>query len=636
MRAVCVAVLLLVACGGTQKPKRDASSAEEYLAGTEIHVFAAKGGEVEPNSAIDLEAIRDGLALHRVEESGRALDPYQLTLDTERIRAAYQQLGFFSVEVHGTVKHHGLAQTAVFSIVEGERAKTAVVLDGLPPDVSPREARRIVKLKDESYFDYDLFDDAKTPLLTLVEDGGYAHVDMTAEVLADKAHARATVRYVFDPGPQCKFGPITIVGIDGQLADAIRARLAMSEGDTFSSAALSDTQRSIYELGRFTSARVEADRTGDTIIPVKITVVAASRYESKLGGGFGYEPLTLEARARASLTAAGIPGPMWTAGIDFRPAYTVDHQFGNPEPKISLLGTLSRLDLFAPFVRGDLELGYQYLTVEAYTSKGPHARLGLSFPVYFRWLTARVGWLIEQLSFSHITPSALESDTDALNLYGLDRNERLGELQQAISADLRDDPNQPTRGAYLELRVAEGTRYVGSQFEFLQLTPDVRGYVPVKLTGVPLLGKSVIALHARLGMILGDVPVTERYYSGGASSQRGFSERHLAPYVDGVPIGGAASIETGVELRGHYKKHLGLNMGFVAFLDGGDATDTVAKLDPFNLYWATGLGVRIEVIKSVVVRLDLGYRLNRYGPPLAAPDIFFDRLAFHLGVGQAY
>jgi translocation and assembly module TamA len=630
VRAVLVVLVVLVACGGAQRPTRDRNSSEEYLAGIEI-----KG-----NQAIEKDELLDGLALHRVEETGRALDPYQLTIDTERIRAAYQQLGFFSVEVKSTVRHTGpgnLAEIAVFEIVEGPRAKTAVVIDGLPADVSPREARRIVKLKDDGPFDYDAFDDAKQPLLTLVEDAGYAHVDMTAEVLADKAHARATVRYVFDAGPICRFGAISIVGIDGPLADAIRARLSLAEGDRYSSAAMSDAQRAIYELGRFSSARVEADRTGDTVIPVKITVVEASHYESKLGGGFGYEPLTLEARARASITAAGIPGPLWNAGLDFRPAYTVDHKFGNPEPKVSILGTLSRLDLFAPFIRGDIELGYQYLTVEAYTSRGAHARLGLQMPLGYRWLTLRVGWLLEQLKFSKITPDALEMDDAALMRFGLDQSERLGEFQQAISADLRDDPNQPTRGTYLELRVAEGTKYAGSQFRFLQLTPEARAYIPVRLTGIPLLGKSVIAMRARLGMILGDVPVTERYYSGGASSQRGFSERHLAPYIDGVPIGGAGSIETGIELRGHYKKHLGLNMGVVAFLDGGDVTDTVAELNPFDLYWATGLGVRIEVIKSIVVRLDLGYRLNRYGHDslLPAPDIL-DRLAFHLGVGQAY
>jgi len=32
----------------------------------------------------------------------------------------------------------------------------------------------------------------------------------------------------------------------------------------------------------------------------------------------------------------------------------------------------------------------------------------------------------------------------------------------------------------------------------------------------------VIAAHGRVGAILGDIPVTERYYSGGTTGQRGF------------------------------------------------------------------------------------------------------------------
>ncbi len=105
-----------------------------------------------------------------------------------------------------------------------------------------------------------------------------------------------------------------------------------------------------------------------------------------------------------------------------------------------------------------------------------------------------------------------------------------------------------------------------------------------------------------------------------------------------MPIGGAAVIEAGAELRAPLPwSFFGLPMGGVVFLDGGDVTRTPGELDPWHLHWAVGAGVRIEVIKSVSFRIDTGYRLNRTGPAEPAPETGWDaRLAVHLGVGQAY
>lgn len=626
--------VLAGACGGAQKRRGDRLGTDEYLAGIEI----------TGNTAIETDDLIDGLLLHRTEESRRPLDPYQQSVDADRIRAAYQKLGYFGVDVKSGVKRDGLAQTATFAITEGKRAKSILVFDGLPPEVPEPVARALVELKDGAPFDYDLYDDAKQPLLTLIQNAGYAHAQMDAEVLADKTHAQATVRFVIDTGPACTFGAVSIVGVDGQLAEAIRERVAFRTGERYSAQALIDTQREIYLLGRFSNARVEPDRSGAELVPVKIVVVPANRYESKLGGGFGYEPLTYEVRARASLSAAGIPGPLWNAAVDFRPAYTLDHKFEQPEPKIRVLGTLSRQDLGRTYLKGELELGFDYLTLEAFTSYGPHARLAASGPLGYRWLQLRVGWVIEKLAFQNIA-TAIVKKPDDKTYYGLDRSERLGYFEAALAADLRDDPLSPRKGAYVGVRVVDAARYAGSQYTYWQVTPDVRGYLPL----VGPFSKSVIALRARLGMILGDVPVSERYFSGGASSQRGFSERRLAPFagvdqmagVAGVPIGGAGAVEAGVELRTGTHKHLGLQLGGVVFLDGADVVDKVgdlhADLDPFHLNWATGFGVRIEVIKSIVVRLDLGYRLNRTGQaePIPASSTW-DRIAFHLGVGQAY
>jgi translocation and assembly module TamA len=149
----------------------------------------------------------------------------------------------------------------------------------------------------------------------------------------------------------------------------------------------------------------------------------------------------------------------------------------------------------------------------------------------------------------------------------------------------------------------------------------------------------VLAARARAGRIFGDLPITLRYFSGGASRHRGFAERRLAPTlvgeVDGsmraVPIGGAELVETNLELRTRITKIRGMGVGGVAFLDGGDCTGK-NQIDLADLHWAAGAGARLYTMVGAI-RLDIGYRLNRTGP--GNPDAG-SRWAFHLSLGEAY
>jgi outer membrane protein assembly factor BamA len=179
----------------------------------------------------------------------------------------------------------------------------------------------------------------------------------------------------------------------------------------------------------------------------------------------------------------------------------------------------------------------------------------------------------------------------------------------------------------------------GGQFNYFEAIGDVRGFVP-------LPARAVLAMRGRYGGIWGDIPMTERLFSGGAVSQRGFSERRLAPFVHGatfkpdgsvsgsayVPYGGGGLIETSVEARVPVTTVRSMPLGFVAFLDGGDVTETPGELDVGNLNWAVGGGLRL-VTAIGPVRLDVGYRLNRTGDGNPDPNQHF---AYHLTIGEAF
>ena len=235
----------------------------EYLAGIEF----------EGNTTISSEALRRGLALNRNLKAGRSLDEYQLGIDVTRIEGAYQKRGFLRVVVSTSTAQNGDATTLFFNIQEGPRATSTVEIAGLPPEVDPAEARALVKLEDGEPFMYTAFDDAKAPMLALVEDQGYAHAQLDAAVIADRAKNTTVLRYAFDPGPRSTWGDIRIVGVEGPLADAARRRLTFKSGDPYSTKAAAASQQAIYGIGRFKSVRFDVDRSAvSAVVPVKVSL----------------------------------------------------------------------------------------------------------------------------------------------------------------------------------------------------------------------------------------------------------------------------------------------------------------------------------------------------------------------------
>jgi len=623
------AIVLVSACAH----RRVHPAGEEWLARVE---FAG-------NRRLDDKTLMSGLALHRVLDRGGALDPYLVQVDAERITGEYLRKGYLDVDVRSRVERQGEAATVIYTVEEGARAVTRTVITGLPGDVPVARVRAQLPLADGQPFDYQLFDRAKDALLGVVQDAGYAHARLDAHVVADRAGHTATIELAYTAGPKCTFGVIAVTGATGELAQAVQARVASTPGQAYSVQALLETRRNLYGLGRFSTVQVEPDKAAGEIVGLKISVVESARHEVKLGGGFGMDPVTYEVRGRAGYSIAGWPFPLDTVTLDLRPAYAVLRDGSPPEPRVRALAKIERRDLLWTYTKTALEAGYNYLTVEAFTSSGPLARLGFETPLWTRRVHLRVGWGIERTDFLHISP-LITPELQAQ--IGIDRRERVGAYQQALVVDLRDHPIEPTLGGYGELRIAEGTKYAGSTNDYVSLVSDLRGYVP-------LPGRAVLAAHARAGKSSGDVPATERFFAGGASSQRGFAERRLSPSRSGwvnrknqlcaegdpmgcayhiVPFGGVEMIDTSAELRVPVMTVKGMPLGGAVFLDGGDVPEPPAELDLMNLHWAIGAGLRLMTVVGPV-RLDVAYRLNRTGPMDPDPGAHY---AYHLTIGEAF
>jgi outer membrane protein assembly factor BamA len=585
----------------------------------------------EGNHELSSKSLLSGLALHRSEERGYGADPYQLQLDAQRIRGQYLREGFFDADVQARVERHGDAETVVFSIREGKRATTRVEIRGLPPGVRADDVRAALPIADGAPFSYEAYDDAKPQILAVVQNAGYARAHLDAAVNAEIATRTAVIELSFTPGVKCRFGKVDVTGVSGDLEQAIRERVHFETGDVYSPRALVRTQRDIYRFGRFATVEVLPEQTdGDSpVVDVRITVSESARHELAYGGGFGIDPISYEARLRGGYSILGWPAPLYNLTLDLRPAYAYLRDGSGFEPRIRAIAKLDRLDLFLTHAIGSVEVDFNYLAYEAFTEYGPELKLNYQVELGTRRVVLGGGWLIQRYDFRDISPLVVGPIAESI---GLDQPELAAAYTESLQVDLRDHPIEPRYGAYAAFTAYQGGPFAGGSYTYEEIIPELRLYAP--------LGPVVLAARARYGAIYGDIPPTERFYAGGASSNRGFSERDLSPSVTGtvmgstltVPYGGGGMIDSSFEARLKAGAIHKMPLEEVVFLDGGDVTETPQQLDIRNLCWAVGAGLRLLTIVGAA-RVDVGYRLNRTGVDDPEPGSTW---AFHIGLGEAF
>ncbi|MDL2286254.1 BamA/TamA family outer membrane protein [Desulfococcaceae bacterium OttesenSCG-928-F15] len=191
-----------------------------------------------------------------------------------------------------------------------------------------------------------------------------------------------------------------------------------------------------------------------------------------------------------------------------------------------------------------------------------------------------------------------------------------------LSWDKRNDMLNPTRGARIQWKAEPFHDTLHMDTWFTRLIGNVSLYLPLTKED-----RFVIALRGSVGSIVGesnlDIPADERFYGGGGGSIRGYKYQSVGPERNGAVVGGRSMMETSLELRYRLKN----NMGFVAFLDGGQV-DTTSELQfSEDLRWGAGFGFRYYT-SFAPFRIDFGFPLNKRDRD--------DPVQMYISIGQAF
>ena len=220
-----------------------------------------------------------------------------------------------------------------------------------------------------------------------------------------------------------------------------------------------------------------------------------------------------------------------------------------------------------------------------------------------------------------------------------DRNIRLSTISGTFVRDTRDNPLDAHKGIYESFELNISAVPMGSSVDFARFLGQTAYYRGV-FHGI------VWANSLRLGLeqpFAGSrVPLSEKFFSGGGSTLRGFPLNGAGPQREiaacgnpsdpttcapiRVPVGGNELFILNSELRIPVSLKKGL--GVVAFYDGGNVYSHVGFHNFIPDYTNTvGFGVRYETPVGPV-RFDVGHNLNAL-PGIKATQIF-------VTLGQAF
>ncbi len=202
---------------------------------------------------------------------------------------------------------------------------------------------------------------------------------------------------------------------------------------------------------------------------------------------------------------------------------------------------------------------------------------------------------------------------------------RIAMISANLIQDRRDDPVDAHRGIYNSADLGLVNHYFGGNKNFLRFLGRNSYYKR-------LHGDTVLASNTQFGWLhpysiapgndpAQYIPLPERIFGGGSTSQRGFPDNQAGPrdLLTGFAVGGNALLFHSTELRFPF---LGENMTGVVFHDMGNIYSDLGSISfrykqrdktDFNyMVQAVGFGVRYKTPVGPV-RLDLAYSLN---PPV--------------------
>jgi len=581
--------------------------------------------------------------------------------DLEAVRALYITNGFRSAKVDGHVDDdcNGRHGDICVDVQISEGPQTLVESLSIEGNKSfpDEELRDLVSTTDgQPYSEFNVSTDRES-IASFYFNRGFPNVKFEAFADPDpKEPARMKVRYVITEGTQQFIRQVMVTGAEHTRPYVIDRELTIAPGQPLSQIEILETQKKLYDLGIFSEVNV-AIQNPEGSLPDKnvlVEVEEAKRYTFTYG--FGFEAQTGDtSNCLSSSTNGGQTvtcSPQGATGASPRFSFDVTRiNFLGRDHTVLLKTVLGRLQqrglisYEAPhwFNNADKTLtfdGFYDKTqdVTTFTAEREEASAQV------RHIVNKGTTLLYGLTYRRVRvdASTLQVSQDQIPL--LSKPVRVGFPNITFIRDTRDNPITSTRGTYTTADFSVASSIFGSQSSYAKILVQNSTYYQLN-KNAKVDRRWVLARSTQIGVEepFGSpdqafLPLPERFYSGGANSNRAFAINQAGPrdLQTGFVLGGGALFVNNIELR---TPPIDLpfvddNISLVFFHDMGNAFDSahhmfksLFKVSQSNVsecedvnnpnagcdfnYIAHALGTGLRYKTPIgPIRFDLGYTLN--------------------------
>jgi len=580
--------------------------------------------EIHGNEYFDEATLRERMAITpatRLRYRNGRFSQAMLERDLAAIAALYRANGFRDVQVSARTEASPDNELAVVvEIREGPQWRVAELeLEGVSA-ANREEVELLMNTIPGQPFSEAAMAADRDNVLSYYYDNGYlnARFDWAAE--PDPESHSVRVRVTIDEGPRRYVRASLIGGLKDTRPSLVYNRILLHPGEPLSQSLMVETQRRLYDLGIF--ARVDqAIQNPDGDEPRKYLVhqfEEARRYSVNLGlgaqiariGGGGFTDFDNPAgtagfspRISVGVTRANMFGAGHTAGLQARASSTRRRALFNyfaPQFKGN--------ERYNVTVSGLYDFSRDINTFESTRWEGS---------LQFGHRTSRANSFRYRFTYRRVGLANVRISPDLIPIFA--QPVRVGLVAVDFIQDKRDDPLNSTRGFYNALETAVATRVLGSETNYVRITGRNSSYH--RLARDIILARSVTIGwlgNAASDRIANPIPLSERIFSGGASSHRGFPDNQAGPrdLETGFPLGGQAVFMHNLELRFPL---IGDTVGGVLFHDAGNVYSSFGnisfrfhqrdKTDFDYMVHAFGFGIRYRTPIGPI-RLDLAYVPN--------------------------
>jgi outer membrane protein insertion porin family len=559
------------------------------------------------------------------------------------ITTMYRNAGFAKATVTPVVTDHEPEIDIAFQVDEGVQAKVhsfAIVNPSKEPTQLKGKSAAF-ELAPGKPFSPHLLEVDRNQIMAWYLNHGYPNVQFDSKVTAVNGDANLVdVVFKIDEGRIEKVGEIVLLGDDHTKPKFIRSITSknVESGDALSQEKLLKSESDLYSIGVFDWASVApvsatTDDEGQQIVVIRLH--ESRRNSVDIGGGLEIIPRN----GNIPVGAVVVPGlPPVSLGNKFsvsqksfigpRGTFQFTRHNIRGKAETATLGLVaSRLDqrlslTYAdPYLHGSAWSSLFSISTERTTEN----------PIYTALLQQASFQIERQLDKKHtqkLVAGYSYARTDLSNILipelvlPQDQRVKLSTIYTQYIRDTRDNPLDAHRGWYQTFNFGVTPTAFGSSSSFVRFLGQTSFYRPVK----PWL---TWANQLRLGLAagfgdLGYVPLSERFFTGGADSLRGFPINGAGPQrpvpvcsnpsdtstctLISVPDGGRMLAVINSEARFPIK--LIDNLGGVIFYDGGNVFSAISA-SQFTSNYTNNIGFGFRYFTKVgPIRVDIGRNLN--------------------------